>query len=59
MRCKACDKVLSDSEAVNKNRWGEYEDTCFRCLKESGIAVIEDYEDEIVAEEDGPNVYTE
>lgn len=43
MRCKCCDKILSDSESTNKNKWGEYEDTCFRCLREAGIAVTDEY----------------
>ena len=32
MHCRACDKLLSNTEAVIKNRNGEYEDMCLDCL---------------------------
>lgn len=38
MRCKACNVVLTDKEAVKKDERGEYIDLCNHCLK----AVIED-----------------
>ena len=47
MRCKSCDKIMSDSEMTNKNKWGEYEDLCFKCLKEAGITVADDYAESV------------
>ena len=51
MRCKCCDKVLSDKELRTKNRFGEYEDMCIKCLKLSFIPVEEE-EDEVVLLDD-------
>lgn len=46
MRCKCCDKVLSDKELRTKNRFGEYEDMCIKCLKLSFIPVEEEEDEE-------------
>lgn len=32
MRCLECNTILTDEEAVHKNRKGEYTDMCFMCL---------------------------
>lgn len=32
MRCKACDKILEDSEAVKKDYRGDFYDLCNVCL---------------------------
>ena len=46
-RCKSCDKILSDNEMCNKNQWGEYEELCYGCLKDAGIAVPNDYAEDV------------
>lgn len=46
MRCKCCNKILSDQEARLKDRYGQYEDMCIPCLKLSYIPVDEDENDE-------------
>ena len=33
MRCKACNVILEDHEAVRKDSRGEYYDLCSVCLK--------------------------
>lgn len=42
MRCKCCNKILSDSELSRKNRFGQYEDMCLPCLKLSFIPMDEE-----------------
>ena len=46
MRCKCCNKILSDQEARLKDRYGQYEDMCIPCLKLSYIPVDEEENDE-------------
>ena len=35
MRCKACNAILDDSEAVRKDTHGEFIDLCTICLRAS------------------------
>ena len=35
MRCKACNAILEDSEAVRKDTHGEFIDLCTICLRAS------------------------
>ena len=35
MRCKACNAILEDSEAVRKDTHGEFIDLCSICLRAS------------------------
>ena len=46
MRCKACNVILEDHEAVRKDTQGEYYDLCSVCL--SSIYKSELYEDDYV-----------
>lgn len=47
MRCKACNALLSDREAINKDEHG-YIDLCNRCLSSSdGLDVDLVVEDEL------------
>ena len=32
MRCLQCNAILTDEEAVHKDKHGKYTDTCFACL---------------------------
>ena len=41
MRCKCCDKSLSTSESISKDRNGEYFDTCSVCLGVSFMSLKE------------------
>lgn len=34
MKCLACDVILSDQEAVKKNKWGNFLDLCNHCGSE-------------------------
>lgn len=38
MHCKSCDKILNDYELRRKNRFGEYEDMCSKCLDKAGVS---------------------
>lgn len=40
MRCKCCDKELTDYEATIRDNHGVYLDMCKTCIKESGVAAI-------------------
>ena len=44
MKCKACDKLLSDFESTRKiilaNGKTDYPDLCNRCFKQSGIVDV-------------------
>jgi len=53
MRCKCCNKILSDVDCSWKNRYGEYEDMCLTCLKLSYVPIEEEEE----PDEDFPDVY--
>lgn len=33
MRCYCCNKALNDYESTNKDLYGQYLDTCNKCLK--------------------------
>jgi len=46
MRCKCCNKILSDADTRRKNRFGEYEDMCIGCLKLSYIPLEEEEQDD-------------
>ena len=37
MRCKACNRLLSKSEAVSTDDSGNYEDMCNKCKRLSGV----------------------
>jgi hypothetical protein len=67
MRCRACNKNLSDKEASLKYRlWKQIENPeeryimlCGGCLKEAGLAAVEnpqdsdeEYQDETLSDED-------
>ena len=41
MRCKACDKVMEDTEIIWNEELKEHEELCSKCLK-----LIHDYEEE-------------
>ena len=45
MKCKACDKILEDSEALKKDRHDTFYDLCGRCLSVS-IAATWDLDQE-------------
>ena len=58
MRCRSCDCVLTDKEAVRKNQYTkEYEDMCDECLDMSDefddeeLEVIEDLMKEIFGDD--------
>ena len=48
MRCRACNVILEDHEAVRKDTRGEYCDLCSVCL--SSIYKSELYEDDYVVD---------
>lgn len=41
MRCKACDKIMEESEIIWKEEEGEHEELCSKCLK-----IINKFEEE-------------
>lgn len=52
MKCRACDEILTDREAVAKDKSGEFNDLCFPCLNKS-----QDFQEEVleIEEEDAPS----
>jgi hypothetical protein len=57
MRCKACDKILEDSELTRKDVRGEYIDLCSTCLSASAGSGVESnvvnyYQNQIFTEDD-------
>ena len=42
MRCRACNVILEDHEAVKKDHNGEYFDMCSPCLSSSFQATLDD-----------------
>jgi hypothetical protein len=42
MRCRACNVILEDYEAVRKNTQGEYYDLCTICLSSGYAPYLED-----------------
>ena len=42
MKCRACDKILTDQEATHKDERGSYLDMCFGCLSD-GIETLPEY----------------
>lgn len=54
MRCKCCNKILSDADTRRKNRFGQYEDMCIGCLKLSYVPL--DEEEQENEDEDYPDV---
>jgi hypothetical protein len=57
MRCKVCDSILTDEEAVYKDDNGKFMDTCFGCLLDDGEDVWNDLDmplepDDFSVEED-------
>ena len=42
MRCRACNVILEDHEAVKKDHNGEYFDMCNPCLSSSFQATLDD-----------------
>ena len=42
MRCVCCNVILTPQESVRKFRdWGEYTDTCTRCLRDIPVPTVE------------------
>lgn len=63
MRCRACDKALTDKEATRKfDNWEEipnpedrYPDLCDHCIQDTGILAPDidyDYTEEIIVNEE-------
>ena len=43
MRCLACDTILSDQEAVKKDKRGQYYELCAECLIEEEPEPMADF----------------
>lgn len=58
MRCKACDRELTDREAVRKDERGEFLDLCGSCGRESWLTEnFEDYDPERYSDQMGEDLY--
>lgn len=42
MRCRSCDCILTDEEAVLKDRWKNYIDMCFSCISGTYLHEVRD-----------------
>lgn len=52
MRCKSCDQLLDDQDAVKRDEYGEYLDLCPYCYKISEQAMLDACDDPANIEEE-------